>query len=103
MIPDIHNCFGDKIKLVFLTRLPKPSIISYIKVMTNNKFKKEAIIDIWLSGIGLPYNEKNNPLYKKLLERGSKMSIAEIISANYAAVMKGIELIFPILTYSNNF
>ena len=103
MIPDIHNYFGDKIKLIFLTRLPKPSIVSYIKVMTNNKFRKEAIIDIWLASIGLPYDEKNNRLYRKLLERGSEMSIAEIISANYAAVMKGIELIFLILANSNSF
>ena len=75
---------------MFSTRLPKPSIISFTKVIigllgTN----KTVLADFWLGQIGLPYDEKCKQLYKKVLGQGKTMSYAEMNAAANAAVMKG--------------
>ena len=91
LMPDIHKIFGDKIKIMFSTRLPKPSIISFTRVVIGlaGITNKTVLADFWLAQIGLPHDEKSNELYKKVLVQGKTMSYAEMNAAAHAAVMKG--------------
>ena len=75
---------------MFSTRLPKPSIISFTRVVIGLAgTNKTVLADFWLAQIGLPHDKKSNDLYKKVLVQGKTMSYAEMNAAAHAAVMKG--------------
>ena len=83
---DIHEIFGDKIKFIFATRLPKPSIISWVKVVSRNKRSDHA--GSWFSRFALPGDEKHAKIYQTLSKRDKHMSLAEILATKfYIAVM----------------
>ena len=83
---DIHELFGDKIKFIFATRLPKPSIISWVKVVSGNKRNDHA--GSWFSRFALPCDEKHTKIYQTLSKRDKCMSLAEILATKfYIAVM----------------
>ena len=48
---DIHEIFGDKIKLIFSTRLPKPTLISFSKVLQGVDHK--TLADFWMGVLGI--------------------------------------------------
>ena len=50
LMADIHDIFGDKIKLLFNTRSPKPSIISFSKVL--QAYEPKAIAETMVDAIG---------------------------------------------------
>ena len=78
---DIHKLFGDRIKLIFATRLPKPSIISWVKVVSRNKRSSHA--ESWFSRFALPCDERNAKIYQTLSLQDKYMSLAEILATNF--------------------
>ena len=86
LMADIHDIFGDKIKLIFSTRLPKNTSISFAKVLKNTD--KQILEDFWMGALGLPYEEKYDSLYQKLFDQRNNFCLAELIAASYAAVIK---------------
>ena len=86
LMTDIHDIFGDKIKLIFSTRLPKNTSISFAKVLKNTD--KQTLEDFWMGALGLPYEEKYDSLYQELFDQRKNFCLAELIAASYAAVIK---------------
>ena len=81
---DIQELFGDKIKFIFATRLPKPSIISWVKLVNLNKIRSHA--GSWFNRFVLPCDEKHAKIYQTLSKQDKCMSLAEIVSTNFYIV-----------------
>ena len=83
IVKDIKQLFGNDIKMIFATRLPKQMITSWIKVVAeNNRPDKNHH---WISLLALPYDEKYDKLYHSFTKRMFDFEISELIAANYAA------------------
>ena len=85
MVSDIHNFFGDKIKIIFQTRTPKPSILSFARVV--KIANKEALTNFWFNALPIPYDKKYDELIGDLKTNVTKMSVLEIIALKYASAM----------------
>ena len=85
MVRDIHNIFGDQIKIIFQTRTPKPSILSFARVV--KIANKEALTNFWFNSLPIPYDKNYDELIGDLKTNVMKMSVLEIIALKYASAM----------------
>lgn len=86
----ISDIFGNAIKFMFSTRHPKPSILSFVKVVSS--FEPEPLHirgDFWFSGIGMPYGQKHQGLFDRYYSRRRELTYAEAIAVAYAACIAG--------------
>ena len=80
---DVKHLFENEIKLIFTTRLAKPMMKSWIKVLLENKRPDRN--HIWVSSLALPYDLKYDYLYEDLNDQMNSLSVGEIVAANYSA------------------
>ena len=80
---DVKHLFENEIKLIFTTRLAKPMMKSWIKVLLENKRPDRN--HIWVSSLALPYDQKYDYLYEDLNGQMNSLSVGEIVAANYSA------------------
>ena len=85
MVRDIHNIFGDQIKIIFQTRTPKPSILSFARVV--KIANKEALTNFWFNSLPIPYDKNYDELIGDSKTNVMKMSVLEIIALKYASAM----------------
>ena len=83
IMKDVKQLFGDDIKLIFATRLPKQMIKSWIKVVAeNNRPDKNCH---WISLLALPYDEVYDKIYHSFVKRTYEFNIGELVAANFTA------------------
>ena len=82
---DIHEIFGDKIKIIFSSRMPRPSIISLIKACL--QISPLFFHEEWIQGLGLPYGEKYDDLYQSFCIKIGSFNDAEVKGAAYGAAI----------------
>ena len=82
---DIHEIFGDKIKIIFSSRMPRPSIISMIKACL--QISPLFFHEEWIQGLGLPYGEKYDDLYQSFCINIGSFNDAEVKGAAYGAAI----------------
>ena len=85
MVSDINKFFGDKIKIIFQTRTPKPSILSFARVVKIGN--KEALTNFWFNSLPIPYDKNYDKLIGDLKTNVTKMTVLEIIALKYASAM----------------
>ena len=86
----IKDIFGDRIKFLFSVRHLRPSITSFVKVIST--FEPEDIEvkgDFWLGSIGLPYEDKYKPIYAKYYSWRKTLTDTENIALASGAVLAG--------------
>ena len=82
---DVKQMFGDDIKMIFATRLPKQMIKSWIKVVAENN--RPDINHHWISLLALPYDEEFDNIFQSFVRRMYDFDISELVAANFAANM----------------
>ena len=87
----IKDIFGDRIKFLFSVRHLKPSITSFVKVIsTFEPEDPEVRGDFWLGSIGLPYEEdKYKSIYAKYHSVRKTLTDTENIALGSGAVLAG--------------
>ena len=85
---EIKSIFGAKIKLILSTRHPKPSFLSFAKIFAQNDMNKVA--RFFYGNLSLPYDHAlKESLYKTHYGNPNKLSVGQITSLSYAAVIEG--------------
>ena len=65
----IHEIFGDRISFIFNTRHPKPSLLSFMKLLgAVEPETSEEKGEFWYANIGFPHKDKYRPIYEKYFE-----------------------------------
>ena len=65
----IHEIFGDRISFIFNTRHPKPSLLSFMKLLgAVEPETPEEKGEFWYANIGFPHKDKYRPIYEKYFE-----------------------------------